>query len=152
MATYGSIEGIEALSPAIGTIDVASTPTIDQCDEWLEDAYAIVNSAISAAGYVVPVEDAAGAYPVVRALCNLYATAYALRARGLDVVQGEEENRSDIYLKDFYTRLKGLVAMDLTNMGVTLRPSTTTKRRRIRSMQLRRVDGYSAYATGEAAE
>ena len=89
----------------------------------------------------------------VRRHNNLYAAAYALRAKGLNVVDGSDEDYSATMLKEFYTRLKELAAMDLTLLGLTLRPTTTTlKRRRLRTTQLRRVDGYSNWATGEAAE
>lgn len=142
---YGSIDGITALAPAVGVIDNDSTPTAAQVEEWLAEGGALINSALSAAGYAVPAVKTAAAYPILRSLETLYATAYTLRARGLDVVQGQQESRSELYLKDFHNRLKMLVASDLTAMGLTLRTSPTVATRRgVRSMQLRRVDGYSA--------
>ena len=62
--------------------------------------------------------------------------------------EGKGESRSEAYLKDFFSRLKTLAEQDLTAQGLTLRPTGTTRppRRGIRSMQLRRVDGYSATA------
>jgi hypothetical protein len=146
---YGSIDGIMALAPAVGTIDNDSTPNTGQVEEWLAEGAALIHGALAGAGYAVPAARTAGVYPSLRALNNLYAAAYTLRARGLDVVQGREETRSEIYLKDFFDRLKILASQDLTALGLILRttPSLAT-RRGVRSMQLRRVDGYSAAYSG----
>ena len=148
MASYGSISGINALAPAIGDISETSTPNTTQAEDWLSEGYTYINNALSGAGYVVPVGNTVAAYPALRALNNLYATAYALRARGMDVTEGKGESRSESYLKDFFARLKALADQDLTAQGLTVRGSGQVQRRGIRSMQLRRVDGYSA----EAAE
>lgn len=147
--SYGSIDGIMALAPAVGTIDNDSTPNTGQVEEWLSEGAALIHGALAGAGYAVPAARTAAVYPSLRALNNLYAAAYTLRARGLDVVQGREETRSEIYLKDFFDRLKILAGQDLTALGLILRttPSVAT-RRGVRSMQLRRVDGYSAAYSG----
>jgi len=146
---YGSIDGIMALAPAVGTIDNDSTPNTGQVEEWLAEGAALIHGALAGAGYAVPAARTAAVYPLLRALNNLYAAAYTLRARGLDVVQGREETRSEIYLKDFFDRLKILAGQDLTGMGLTLRTSPSVATRRgVRSMQLRRVDGYSAAYSG----
>lgn len=150
---YGSIDGIMALAPAVGIIDNDSTPNTGQVEEWLSEGAALINSALAGAGYAVPVVRTAAGYPFLRSLENLYATAYTLRARGLDVVQGQQESRSEVYLKDFHNRLKMLVASDLTAMGLTLRTSPgVATRRGVRSLQLRRVDGYSAQYGGQTDE
>ena len=146
---YGSIDGIMALAPAVGTIDNDSTPDTGQVEEWLGEGAALIHGALAGAGYAVPAARTAAVYPSLRALENLYAAAYTLRARGLDVVQGREESRSEIYLKDFFDRLKLLTSQDLTALGLILRTTPTTATRRgVRSMQLRRVDGYSAQYSG----
>lgn len=146
---YGSIDGIMALAPAVGTIDNDSTPNTGQVEEWLSEGAALIHGALAGAGYAVPATRTAAVYPSLRALENLYAAAYTLRARGLDVVQGREESRSEIYLKDFFDRLKLLTSQDLTALGLILRTTPTVATRRgVRSMQLRRVDGYSAAYSG----
>lgn len=147
--SYGSIDGIMALAPAVGTIDNDSTPNTGQVEEWLSEGAALIHGALAGAGYAVPAARTAAVYPSLRALNNLYAAAYTLRARGLDVVQGREETRSEIYLKDFFDRLKILAGQDLTALGMILRTTPTVATRRgVRSMQLRRVDGYSAQYSG----
>lgn len=147
--SYGSIDGIMALSPAVGVIDNDSTPNTAQVEDWLTEGATLINAALSAAGYTVPAARTAAVYPSLRALNVLYATAYTLRARGLDVMQGREESRSETYLTDFHSRLKLLASSDLTAMGLTLRTSPSVAMRRgVRSMQLRRVDGYSAAYSG----
>ncbi len=150
---YGSIDGIMALAPAVGVIDNDSTPNTGQVEDWLTEGAALINGALAGAGYTVPVVRTAGGYPFLRALENLYATAYTLRARGLDVVQGQQESRSELYLKDFHNRLKLLAGSDLTAMGLTLRTSPSAATRRgVRSLQLRRVDGYSGKYGGTTEE
>jgi hypothetical protein len=150
---YGSIDGIMALAPAVGTIDNDSTPNTGQVEEWLAEGAALIHGALAGAGYAVPAARTAAVYPSLRALENLYAAAYTLRARGLDVVQGREETRSEIYLKDFFDRLKILASQDLTALGLILRTTPTVATRRgVRSMQLRRVDGYSAAYSGTTDE
>lgn len=146
MASYGSISGINALAPALGEIDEASTPNTTQAEDWLNEGYVYINNALAGAGYVVPVGRNVAAFPALRALNNLYATAYALRARGMDATDGKGESRSESYLKDFFNRLKALAEQDLTAQGLTMRGSGQIQRRGLRSMQLRRVDGYSAEA------
>lgn len=148
MAGYGSVAGVEALVPAVAGagFDASSTPTSTEIDTWLDEAYALINAALSGAGYSIPVSAAAGAYALLTALENLYGAAYTLRAYGMETHHDEQENTSEIYLKDFHRRLKDLTLMDLTGMGVTLRPVTSSKTRirRLRSLQVRRIDGYSA--------
>lgn len=144
MATYGSADGVLAIVPALGSITNETTPTSDQVTAWLAEGHSEINRFLSAAGYVVPVSASADLYSSLTAMNNLYAAAYALRARGMDLTQGENELRSDQYLKDFYSRLKGLGNMDLTAMGLTQRAAPAKRRQRLRSVQLRRRDGYSA--------
>lgn len=142
--SYGNQEGVLAIVPAVGQIDESTTPNSAQVGEWLEEGHSIINQSLSNAGYTTPAPKSAAVYPSLRALNNLYGAAYALRARGLDVVEGREESRSETYLADFNERLTQLVGQDLTALGLTLRTTTTApKRRRVRSLQMRRVDGYS---------
>lgn len=155
MATYGDAGGVRAIVPAAAPLDFDydTTPTSDQATAWLAQGYSEINRYLSSGGYAVPAASGAEVYDSLTALNNLYAAAYVLRAKGLNVVDGGDEDYSATMLKEFYTRLKELAAMDLTLLGLTLRPTTTAlKRRRFRTTQLRRVDGYSGQATGEAAE
>ena len=68
------------------------------------------------------------------------------RARGLDSVQAENENRSDAWLAEFREQLAALAAADLSRLGVEVLPAAVagTAGRRFRLTQLKRVDGYSA--------
>lgn len=150
MATYGSTAGANALVPAWnGT----STPTSAQVTVWLTEGYALINRAISSAGYTIPIGASTALYPELTGLENLYAGAYILRSLTIDTASGEGEERSEVWLKDFYARLKSLAASDLTLVGATLLPSTTTtRRRRLRTLQMRKVDGYSRGSTDETWE
>ena len=97
----------------------------------------------------MPVSVVAGAYQELEALANLYAAAYILIARGMDSSNGEAENRSDVWLERFDVDLQAIAASNLIGLGVTVVTSTTAPRSRVRTLQLRRIDGYSALATGE---
>ena len=149
---YGSETGVEALVPAAGLIDGSSIPTTTQLSAWLDEGAARIDRVLSSAGYSVPVSSGADVYEELRALNNLYAGAYVLRARGLDRMQGTEENRSDVWLTEFRTVLADLANSNLVAGGATLVTTVTTGRRRIRSVQTRRIDGYSAEVeTAESA-
>jgi len=142
---YGSTAGVQALLPVVGTLGVASVPTLAQVTTWLAEGDAIVNRSLASAGYAVPVAAGAIVYAELTALNNLYAAAYVVQARGFDTVQGTDENRAAAWLERFNTQLAALVGSDLTGVGATLAPATATApRRRARFVQLKRIDGYSA--------
>jgi hypothetical protein len=142
---YGSTAGVQALLPVVGTLGVASVPTLAQVTTWLAEGDAIVNRSLASAGYAVPVAAGAIVYAELTALNDLYAAAYVVQARGFDTVQGTDENRANAWLERFNTQLAALVGSDLTGVGATLAPATATApRRRARFVQLKRIDGYSA--------
>jgi hypothetical protein len=146
MANYGSTAGTQAIVPTLGTFGASSVPTSSQVSIWLEEGGARINRALATAGYVVPVASGAVVYAELTALNNLYAAAYAIRARGLDTGTGEDESRDVIWLREFDQRLADLVASDLSALGVT--PVTARPRRRLRTIQARRIDGYSGRHEG----
>lgn len=152
MATYGSAAGVQAIIPAVGTVSTTTTPTTAQQTVWLAEGYSEINRYLAAAGYGVPATADAAIYATLTALNDLYAAAYTLRARGMDVIQGREENRSETMLKDFFSRLKTLAGQDLTALGLSFRTGATLRRRRVRTMQIRRVDGYSGAYEGAVEE
>ena len=147
---YGSIYDVAALLPGVG-IDDVSVPDTGQVARWLEQGSSIINRALSAAGYAHPVPSTAEAHGEFVALANQYAAAWVMRARGLDTVQGGEESRSDRWLREFREGLAAVVAADLTAVGVSS-TSTTGRNRRIRTTQIRRIDGYSGAFEGTSTE
>ena len=149
MSMYGSVAGVSALIPAAGTLSGSSVPTTGQVGTWLTEATAIVNRHVAAAGYSVPVANTTALHPELSALANLYAAAMALQARGLDTIQGAEENRSETMLTRFYAQLGDIAKADLGGMGATSTTTTSATRRRLRTSQIRRVDGYSEAALGD---
>lgn len=149
--SYGSASGVAAIVPAAAPsgFSATTTPTATQVATWLAEGYSEINRYLSTAGYAVPVESTTDIYATLTALENLYAAAYVLRARGMDIVQGGEENRSDSMLRDFFARLKTLAGQDLTALGGSVRTSPRVRRRRLRTGQMRRVDGYSGTYAGD---
>ena len=148
---YGSVSGVSALVPVVGTLGTSSTPTSAQVTEWLAQGSARIDRALSSAGYSVPVATSAAVFAELTALANLYGAAHVLSARGLDSANGEAENRSDAWLERFNAELTSLAASDLSALGVPSAPTTGVNagRRRVRTLQLRRVDGYADLDTGE---
>jgi hypothetical protein len=149
--SYGSLSGVSALVPVAGTLGATSTPTSAQVTEWLAQGSARIDRALSSAGYSIPVASTATVHAELTALANLYAAAHVLIARGLDSANGEAENRSDAYIERFSSELSALASSDLSALGVSAAPTTGVNagRRRIRTLQLRRVDGYADLDTGE---
>ena len=149
--SYGSVSGVSALVPAAGTLGTSSTPTSAQTQEWLAQGSARIDRALSSAGYSVPVDSDATVYAELTALANLYGAAHVLTARGLDSANGEAENRADVWLQRFNDTLKELAASDLSALGVSAATTTGVNagRRRVRTLQLRRIDGFADLDTGE---
>lgn len=149
--SYGSVSGVSALVPVAGTLGSSSTPTSAQVTEWLTQASARIDRALASAGYSIPVTSTATAYAELTALANLYGAAFVLMARGLDSATGEAENRSDALMRQFSDGLTSIASSDLSALGVSASATTGVNagRRRVRTLQLRRVDGYADLDTGE---
>lgn len=151
MASYGSTAGVDALLPGVG-LGVSSTPNTTDVTGWLEQGYSIINRKLSAAGYTIPVSSSAAVYDELTALNNLYASAQVLRARGLDAVTGSEESRSERWLREFRESIDALAESDLTAVGVTMVTTTGQRRRGVRTVQIRRIDGFSGVYEGDIEE
>lgn len=149
--SYGSVSGVSALVPAAGTLGTSSTPTSAQVMEWLAQGSARIDRALSSAGYSIPVASTATVYAELTALANLYGAAHVLTARGLDTTNGEAENRADVWLERFDETLKAIVASDLSALGVSATTTTgvNARQRRVRTLQLRRIDGFADLDMGE---
>lgn len=149
--SYGSLSGVSALVPVAAPLSTTSTPTSAQVTEWLAQGSARIDRALSSAGYSIPVASTATVHAELTALANLYAAAHVLIARGLDSANGETENRSDAYIERFTSELSALASSDLSALGVSAAPTTGVNagRRRIRTLQLRRIDGYADLDTDE---
>ena len=148
MASYGTTTGVSARVPAIG-LGASTVPSTTQVTSWLEQAYSIINRKLAGAGYSMPVSSDADVYEELTDLNELYAAAWALRARGMDSITGTPENRADEWMAEFWRRLDELAGSDLTLAGVSQVAAGTTRRRLIRSTQVRRIDGYSGLYEGD---
>ena len=139
---YGTTAGVNALVPAMGRLSASSTPVnTTMVADWLTQGSSVIDRTLAGAGYTVPVASTSVAYGELVGLAQQYAGAMAIRARGLDVVSGENEDRATIWLREFYDRLTALAASVLADVPQT---TTTTTGRRVRFTQLKRIDGYSA--------
>lgn len=153
MASYGSLSGVSALIPGAGDFNTTSTPTDSEVTTWLSQGYSRINRELSAKGYQIPVVNTAAVYGELSGLNNTYAQIRVLRALGLDIIQGTEQNKAEQLQAEFDEQLDKLACSDLTNAGVAVAAASTGKRRRgISSVQLRRVDGYSGQYSGSYQE
>jgi hypothetical protein len=151
---YGTTAGVQALLPVLGTLSGSTTPTSTTVSSWLVGASAIIDRHVSGAGYTVPVSASATCYAELAELAHLYAAAQCVMARSIDNLTGETEDRATTWLARFYDQLKELAGSDLSMLGCTVAASPSSAgsgRRRVRTLQMRRVDGYSA-KYGDATE
>ena len=144
---YGTAAGVAARVPRLNATAI-STPDMDQLETWLAQGSALIDRILAGAGYAVPVGAGAAAAVELAALAEQYAAAHALRARGIDSLTGEGEARSDVWLREVNETIRELAGSDLTMVGVVLVGSPTSHPRRLRTTQLRRIDGYSATYEG----
>lgn len=141
--SYGTEFGVTARVPGLGVTGI-STPDNTQITDWLTQGATLIDRVLAAAGYAVPVGESATLYPELTALNEQYAAAQALRARGIDSLTGDGEARSDVWLREVKDTLRELAASDLTGLGVTQARVEGVRRQRMRTVQMRRIDGYSA--------
>ena len=140
---YGTAAGVGYLVPAMGRLSASSTPVnTTMLTAWLGEGSSVIDRTLAGAGYAVPVAGTATCYGELTALANQYAAAQAIRARGLDTVTGDNEDRASVWLREFYERLTALAASTLADVPTT--SGATVTGRRMRFTQLKRVDGYSA--------
>lgn len=147
----GTVAGVSARVPGIGTIDAASTPTEAQVETWLDEGASMIDGSLAQAGYNTDVASSAALYSKLAGMEELYAAATLLESQGIDTVGGGTEGRSGDMFKRFYAELKWLTAADLTALGGVL-VVVVTPRRGLRTRQTRRVDGYSGTYEGSATQ
>lgn len=150
---YGTVAGASAMIPTVGALSGSSIPTSAQVVTWLQAASAEIDRALAQAGYTPPVSASATAYPMFADLANLWAAARALQALGLDNTSGQTETRSQAMMAEFWERLKAISGVDLSGLGLsvsTTATATATAVRRIRSIQISRVD--KQHLTGGGSE
>ena len=153
MAHYGSEGGVEGLNAhMIGGYSATTTPSSAQVAVFLEQGAATLDAALAKAGYTTPVVSTATGYQVLIRLNDLYAAACAEGAVNISTAGPGEETRSDKLWKLYRMELADFLAGDLTPLGLTLTPSTSTPRRRVRSLPLRRYDGYARNADNSALD
>ena len=143
MATYGSRAGVEAVnSHLIGGYTSSTVPTVSAVGSWLEQGYAALNVALAKAGCAVPISTGAACYDLLVRLNNLYAAACAEQSVNISTAGPGEETRSEKLWRQYKDELGALLTGDLSLAGLT--PATTASpRRRVRSLELRRRDGYA---------
>jgi hypothetical protein len=140
---YGSTVGVGYLVPAMGRLSASSQPVnTTMLTAWLAEGSSVIDRHLAGAGYAVPVLSGTTVYAELTGLANQYAAAYAIRARGLDVISGENEDRATVWLNEFYARLAALAASTLADVPTS--GGGTVTGRRMRFTQLKRVDAYSA--------
>lgn len=147
---YGTEAGVEAINAHfIGGYTTSTTPSAAQVAGFLADGYAALNLRLAYAGYSVPVLSSASVYGVLTRLNNLYAAACAEEAQNISASL-EPEARSAMLWARYQNELDALLSGDLTLVGAA-RNTAAPARRRIRSLPLRRYDGYALAADDDSA-
>ena len=140
---YGSVAGVEAMTPTLAPFGEDSTPSDDQVEAWLDGATAAIHRELTAAGYATPVT-ATPTKTELDELACLYAAARALDALGLDTTTCANGTRSERMFAEFWERLKRLCNSNLAAAGVGLIAAdtggATAVNARVRSRQMVRVD------------
>lgn len=136
---YGTVAGVEAHVPTIGTISALTKPTTTQVVAWLEEATAIIDRTLATAGYTTPVASTSANYSELVGLANLYGAARTLQARAIEAATGEIQPRWQAMLDEFYARLTAIAASTLTDVPASA-GTTGGVARRIRGIQTVRVD------------
>jgi hypothetical protein len=136
---YGTVAGVEAHVPTIGTISALTKPTTAQVVAWLEEATAIIDRTLATAGYATPVTSGSASYNELIGLANLYGAARTLQARAIEAATGEIQPRWQAMLDEFYARLTAIAASTLSDVPAAAGTTGSTARR-IRGIQTVRVD------------
>lgn len=148
---YGTVAGVAERVPGL-RLGQTNAPSEYQVEQWLGEAAAWIDRSIGAAGYVAPAASTAALYPELVALAEQYAAAQALRARALDSSTGLPEERSNVWMTEIRQRLAEFAGAGLEGMGLPPIVTPATSGRRLRSVQMRRIDGYSRWAEGGYGE
>lgn len=148
---YGSADGVTGRAAALNAFTASTTPALAQVESWLTEASAMIDGAIAARGYSLPVPGGAVALDIFAGLAETYAAAQALRSRGIGAMSGTgQQSQSAELMADWRRGLEDLRKADLTALGISANTSSPVRRnRRRRSGQLRRVDGYANRTGGE---
>jgi hypothetical protein len=148
MATYGSEQGVEGINAhMVGGYTATTTPTSTQVATFLAQGAAALDAAFAKAGYTTPVAASVACYSIIVRLNDLYAAACAEQAVNISTAGPGEETRSEKLWKQYKTELTDFLSGDLTLAGLSLAATAATApRQRIRSLPLRKYDGYAANA------
>lgn len=139
---YGSVTGVGRInSHLVGGYTTSSLPTATAISEWLEQGQSQIDVALAKAGYSVPVSSSVTCYPYIVRLNNLWAAAVAEAATNIGL-NGDAETRSDKLWEQYRAELKALLDGDLTLAGLS-RSANVPVRRSVRSLEMRRRDGYA---------
>jgi hypothetical protein len=143
MATYGSETGVEAINAhLVGGYTTTSVPTSTQVATYLSDGYSAINARLAMAGYSTPVAATVACYDAIARLNNLFAAASAEEATNISSAGPEGESRSQRLWARYETEFTSLLGGDLTQAGLS-KAATAPVRKRVRSVELRRRDGYA---------
>jgi len=141
--TYGTVTGVAAINAhKDGGYTASSVPTEAQVDGFLDAGASVLDTLLNSWNYATPVASRAGCYAAIARLNNLYAAACAEEATNVTTLGVDGETRSERLWDRFENELERLKACDLSLAGLS-RLNTTRARARVRSVELRRRDGYA---------
>lgn len=97
----------------------ATSPTLTHVNNWLEQGYSVINTALTNLGYSVPAASSATIYDRLTNLNTLYAAAYTELSR-INVTLGPgERTRGQVFMQLFDQGVDALQSMDLSTAGIS---------------------------------
>ena len=113
---------------------------------WLQKGYSDINIRVAKAGYVAPVTDTAAiCYDMLAHLNDLFAGAVAEKSWGVARGDLEAEEQGATYWAMYLAGIKDLLDGNGELIGLTVAGDAPT-RRKIRTVQMRKEDGFSTAA------
>ena len=121
MCAYASASDVAALTPnLLGILDAygpSSSPTLQEVEEFLSSGCAIIETHLTAWGYVVPITPDLSVYGWLGRLNVYFAAAMAEISRTVATVGPDERTRGQVFDEWFWRDLERLGEVDLTLMG-----------------------------------
>lgn len=114
---YATIEMVKGMCPML--FNQTNKPTDPDVRLWLDEGAAIIDGRLSSGGYSVPIAKTASAWPLVRNLNTVYASAMAEQTKLVATSQAGETTRGEILERRFWDRLEKVLRLDLSGMGVS---------------------------------
>lgn len=115
---YGSASRVATycrnLLGAASAFSASTSPTLDEITAFLSSGCGVIETNLEARGYTMPVATDTSLYDALCDLNSIYAAAQAEMVRTNVILGMGERTRAQVLDKQFWTRLKRLLTINLT--------------------------------------